>query len=84
MELNDRVNKLEQSTARIEERVEAVKDDIAEIKNNHLFHIQEKLEKLAISQADSKSQIDKMGVKLAFILAGISIVVQLAFQFFFK
>ncbi len=84
MELNDRVNKLEQGIARIEERVDGVRSDISEIKNNHLVHLQRDIKDVAVAQAEQRSQIDKMTTKLTLILSGITIVIQLVFQLVFR
>ena len=88
MEMEKEINQLQVNVARLEERVGNgflhINSTLDDMKSNHLAHLQKSYESLDADYDKIKSTVDKMGVKLAFIMAGVSIAIQAGFQIFFK
>lgn len=65
---------IKERTARLETQVSDIKDDVSEIKTNHLQHIQADLTSL-------KLQVNGLTVKMGFVIAVATILTQVGLKF---
>ena len=86
--MEEKITNLKVHMAALTERVNQgflhVNSQLTDIKENHLKHLQKDYYTLTKDYSDLKSTVDKMGVRISFIVAGITIIIQIAFQIFFK